>query len=109
MTPAQREWAARRRGFGTICFLLAIVAASAAAYVLVALRVELIGASQTMFTNCGTLASPLEPRTPFERSICDAALGDHRVFVIVTFVVTGLLVAGGVALKVSGRDPFAWH
>lgn len=109
MTPAQREWAARRRGFGTICFLLAILAASVAVYVLVALRVELIGVSQTVFTNCGTLSSPLEPRTQVERSFCDAALGDHRTFVAVSFAVTVLLGGGGVALKVSGRDPFAWH
>jgi hypothetical protein len=109
LTPAQREWAARRRGFGTICFLLAILAASAALFVLVALRVELLGVSQTMFTNCGTLASPLDPRTELERSFCDAALADHQTFVIASFAVTALLVGGGVALKVSGRDPFAWH
>jgi hypothetical protein len=107
LTPAQREGAARRRGLGTICFLLAFLAASTAVFVLVALRVEYIGVSQTFFTNCGTLASPLEPRTPLEGSYCDSALGDHRTFVVVTFAVTALLVAGGVALKVSGRDPFA--
>jgi hypothetical protein len=109
LTPAQRERAARRRGFGTICFLLAVLAASVAVFVLVALRVELIGASQTTFTNCGTLASPMEPRTQLERSFCDAALGDHRTVVVVSFAVAALLVGGGVALKVSGRDPFAWH
>lgn len=105
MTPAQREWAARRRGFGTICFLLAGLAALVAVFVLV----ELIGVSQTTFTNCGTLASPLEPGTPLERSFCGAALGDHRAVVVVSFAVAALLVGGGVAPKVSGRDPFAWH
>lgn len=62
-----------------------------------------------LFTNCGTLAAPLEPRTQLERSFCDAALGDHRLFVVVSFAVAALLAVGGVALKVSGRDPFAWH
>jgi hypothetical protein len=109
VTPAQRERAARRRGFGTICFLLAGLAALIAVFVLVALRVEILGLSQTMFTNCGTLAAPIEPRTPVERSFCDAALGDHRTFVIASFGVAALLAGGGVALKVSGRDPFAWH
>jgi hypothetical protein len=33
-------------------------------------------------------------------------LAEHLVWVIVAFVVTALLVAGGVALKVSGRDPY---
>jgi len=107
VTPAQREGAARRRGLGTICFLLAVLAASVAVYVLVTLRVELIGVSQTIFTNCGTLASPLEPRTPVERSSCDAALAGHRTFVVAGFATAALLTAGGVALKVSGRDPFA--
>jgi hypothetical protein len=108
LTPAQRESAARRRGFGTIFFLLAALAAIAAAFVLVALRVELLGASQTMFTNCGTLAAPLDPRTQTERSYCDEVLGEHRTFVIASFTVAALLAGGGVALKVSGRDPFAW-
>jgi hypothetical protein len=65
-----------------------------------------IGASESFFTHCGTLASPFTPPTPRERYFCDAALAEHLVWVIVAFVVTALLVAGGVALKVSGRDPY---
>jgi hypothetical protein len=34
-------------------------------------------------------------------------LGDHRTFAVASFAVAALLAGGGVALKVSGRDPFA--
>lgn len=104
-TPGERrERAMRRRRFGWLFAGFAVLALFPLVYLL-AVEVHVVGASPTLFTNCGTVFAPVA-YGGVEAFVCQAALNENAVFATVCAGIALVLgVIGTLVLLLSPRRP----
>lgn len=107
MTPtyAQRRERARTiRLIGWTLIGVGVTAGLIAVYVLF-IEVHLIGASASMFTNCGTVVEPFRSPTSYETQACATELGGFAAVAALSGVAGLILAAAGAVLLVRNAAP----